>query len=85
MANKEQFFNEPMPVVKNDAVVLDDSDEEDQVKTDSSEESEIEFEMGETENVAKLIENRFLELDIDNQIKMGIDNVSTRYKKYFFP
>ena len=54
------------------------SDEEDQAKTDSSEESEIEFEMGEAETLAKLVENRFLELDIDNQIQMGIDNVRTR-------
>ena len=54
------------------------SDEEDQAKTDSSEESEIEFEMGPAETLAKLIDNRFLELDIDNQIQMGIDNVSTR-------
>ena len=38
------FLDEPLPIIKETAVILDDSDEEG-AKTDSSVESEMEFEL----------------------------------------
>ena len=67
-----------MPILGNDAVVLDDSDEED-AKTDDSEDSEVEFELGEGETLEDIIANTMENLDIPQQIDWGIENVSQRY------
>ena len=58
--------------------ILDDSDEEDKAKTDESEDSEIEFELGADETIEKLIADQLEKLGIPEQIDLGINNVSER-------
>ena len=55
-----RFIEEPLPIIKETAVVLDDSDEEDGAKTDSSIESEMEFELEDSQNVEDLIQGNLL-------------------------
>ena len=66
-----------MPIICNEAVVLDDSDEED-AKTDDSDDSEVEFELGEGETLEDIIAKTMEKLDIPQQIDWGIENVSQR-------
>ena len=78
IVEKQPFYDESLPILGNDAVVLDDSDEED-AKTDDSEDSEVEFELGEGETLEDIIANTMENLDIPQQIDWGIENVSQRY------
>ena len=78
ITQKEPFFGEPLPILCNDAVVLDDSDEDDKAKTDDSDESEVEFELHDEETIEKLVANTIQQLGIPQQIDWGIENVSQR-------
>ena len=72
------FTEQPLPIIKETAVVLDDSDEDEGAKTDSSVESELEFELHENENVVDFIKASMEKLAIPNQIDGAIKSVSER-------
>ena len=72
------FLDEPLPIIKETAVILDDSDEDEGAKTDSSIESEMEFELNENETVEDLIAHTINKLGIPNQIDGAIKSISSR-------
>ena len=72
----DNIHNIPLPRICEAAVVLDDSDEEDEARTDESSESDIEVE--EEINLESLVEEAMQELNIPDQLDNMIANVSTR-------
>ena len=72
------FFFQKCLILNTYLPILDDSDEEDKAKTDESEDSEIEFELGADETIEKLIADQLEKLGIPEQIDLGINNVSER-------
>ena len=78
IVEKQPFYDEPLPIICNEAVVLDDSDEEDERTEDESDDSEVEFELGDGETLEDIIAKTMEKLDIPQQIDWGIENVSQR-------
>ena len=78
IVEKQPFYDEPLPIICNEAVVLDDSDEEDERTDDDSDDSEVEFELGDGETLEDIIAKTMEKLDIPQQIDWGIENVSQR-------
>lgn len=78
IVEKQPFYDEPLPIICNEAVVLDDSDEEDERTDDDSDDSEVEFELGDGETLEDIIAKTMEKLDIPQQIEWGIENVSQR-------
>ena len=78
IVEKQPFYDEPLPIICNEAVVLDDSDEEDARTDDDSDDSEVEFELGDGETLEDIIAKTMEKLDIPQQIDWGIENVSQR-------
>jgi len=74
----EPFIDEPLPIIKDTAVILDDSDEDEGAKTDSSIESQMEFELNENQTVEDLIADTINKLGIPNQIDGAIKSISSR-------
>ncbi len=77
LVNNEPYQDEKLPIIKDTAVVLDDSDEDD-LKTDSSEESDLEFSLEQGENVEDLIAETLQKLGIPQQIDGAINNLNSR-------
>merc|ERR1719225_995995 len=64
IVEKQPFYDEPLPIICNEAVVLDDSDEEDERTDDDSDDSEVEFELGDGETLEDIIAKTMEKLDI---------------------
>ena len=76
--NGDNIHHIPLPKICEAAVVLDDSDEDNEAKTDESSESDIEVEVDESESLESMIEEAMQNLNIPSQIDNMISDVSTR-------
>ena len=68
-----------MPILGNDAVVLDDSDEED-AKTDDSEDSEVEFELGEGETLEDIIAKEVILKNVTPETRAKVAEIAQHFK-----
>jgi histone-lysine N-methyltransferase SETDB1 len=77
LMSKESVITEPLPTVHDAAVILDDSDEDDLAKTDSSDDSELEFEL-ENETLESLVEDTLKKFGLTEQLDGAIESLTQR-------
>ena len=74
----QPFLDQPLPIIKDKTIVLDDSDEDEGAKTDSSVESVMEIELHKNETVEDLIVDTINKLKIPDQINGAVKELSSR-------
>ncbi len=78
LKTEEPMVSVPLPILREATVVLDDSDEDEGAKTDSSEESELELEIEDGSNLEALVRETIDKLGIDHQVDASIRYVNDK-------